>query len=294
MITMKTSTKFLILSVLSINASLVHAACNSVTSKTILRPDRASTVFVTLNQDDPGTATNPDFVCKFSFNTPPPGGLAWTEQRKCEALRDGIMKSAQCAANGFKVSNDSCVGLQSFTVTGTKASTAVTLGISNTGFDQNQDNKNVPLPNYEMEVITPGCVTPMAGQGTQPEALLVLKGVASGVSFIAGQPAAIKVTVDQTNNGGALTTAQINTPAGTSAATVVSGLNRKLAATGVLCKLVTTPFSAIRCAQPTEGSANGFGIATSDLGLFVGNASGPANTIVKAFNGPCNRQCALR
>ncbi len=267
--------------------------CNSVISQTIFPPDGMGnngnfpTVFVTVQQQVPDLTNPPSdrlAKCQGSFATPviPP---FWTNTQKCDALVNAISSSVQCGVDGFQVTNNSCATLQSFQLTGTLGTKAVTLAISNVK-NLNQDNLGVTLPNYEEEVITPGCLGAAGGLGTEPKGLLAVKGTATGVSFVAGQSAAIQVVVDQTSNGGALTTKRVNTTAGMTAASIVSQLNSQLAQAGVICSLVTSPFAAILCTQPSSGSANGFGISTSDTGIGIGNASGPANTIMNAFTIP--------
>lgn len=283
----KSLVKVVALAFLSILYCPVYAACNTLTSRTDLPPDRASTVYITLQQDGPGLGTS-DLLCQAQFDTPAFNITPrWTTTTKCNALENAIR--TQCpVTSGFTILNNSCNSLQTFTLQGTKATTAVILGISNTGFGA--DKTGTILPNYEREIVTPGCTADGTGGGLAAQALvpiqalLATKGTATGVSFIAGQPAAINVVVVASNGG--VTTAQVNTTAGMTAASIVSQLNTQLAQAGVSCSVVTNPFAAILCTQPSAGSANGFGITTSDTGIGVGNASGPADTIMNAFNGP--------
>ena len=287
----KSLVKVVALPVLSILCSPVYAIhCNNVTTKVQLSPDRASIVYVTLSQ---GAVS-----CKVKF--PTPNDSTWTLKTKCDALVAAITSPVQndpdseCMNRKFAVTDNFCAAtapsFPSFTVTGTNdTGAAVSLGISNTGFDQNQDNTSAPLPNYEREIITPSWIKDTSCgvvAGSAPQALLALKGTATGVSFIAGQPAAIEVVVEKANNGG-VTTAKVNTTAGQTAAQIAPLLNAQLGLAAT-CSVVTSPFAAILCEQPSTGTgaADGFGISTSDIGIGVGNASGPAKSIMNAFNGP--------
>ena len=267
-----------------------NAACNEITVKTILPPDCASTVFVTLNQDDPATLIDPDYVCKYQFDTP--NDTSWTLETKCRALADGITNSAQCQAAGFVVSNDSCSTLNSFTVQGTSSSEPISIGISNTGFDQNDDFQGAPLPNYEEEVLTPGCADPDPNSSDDdPAAFMAIKGDATGQSFISGQPSAVNVHVDLTNSGLGIIESRITTSPGMPAIQIaqmlLNDLNQKNIGEFAVCQVREVPIVGIFCEQINlDGSANGFGISTSDTGIFIGNAAGPIGDIEDAFNGP--------
>jgi len=271
--------------------------CNQTESHTILPPDRPATVYLTLLEQC-GSPQVPSFpTCKAMFNVTTP----MTVQSKCEALVTAIRQTQACVSAGFTVL-DNCgpapLGLAQFTVTGTACSSTtpnVSIAISNTGFNQGEIPGGT-LPDYEAEVLSPVCTTTpgAASQPAAPAALqpvvaeLVLRGTATGVSFISGQPAAVTAFVDNTNNGGVVTSAVVPTVAGMTATTIVASLNEKLAG-AASCTAAAGPTatsSAIICQQPLTGNPVGFGISTSDVGIGLGNASAPANLVAVAFSGP--------
>lgn len=282
--------------------SVAHAqatGCAEASSQTIARPQGAtpdSIVKISLQQ----TCGSNLVPTKCSGTFVPTSDMSI--QAKCEALANAVRLSAQCAHPidgvdaGFTISADNCgaapTGAAVFTVKGpcpaANSFQSLSLGIANNpnAFSEETDG-GAPLPDYEAEIITPGCTGAALPPGGAAAAALApaaaptlltsefaLSGTAMGIPIVSGVTPMISAFVDRSANGGQITEFDVPTTPGMSVQTIVTQLNQKLQANGVSCSLKNTslgvPFAVI-CSQPTSGKPFGFGILTSDIGVGWGN-----------------------
>jgi hypothetical protein len=244
--------------------------CNKVKSETVLPPDKVATVYVTLRSSCGGVVTK---SCTSSF---PIGNALWTKEQKCQALVTAITGNAACTAAGYTITSNTCAADRKFTASDlTCGGSLLSLGISNDPDIFSQAIAGQPIPDYEAELITPGCtdVDSSSGNGNDIENQVTLGGTSNGVPIAPAEPAHVEMIVDLTPNGGIVHTAEVITgPISPtipvmSAESIASLLAAQLRTQGV--PGVECVGRNIRVSQPHPGNPIGVGIGTSDEGIVT-------------------------
>jgi BNR repeat protein len=240
--------------------------CNSVTVQVVLPPDNNSTDTITLTTSCGGATLQ---SCTVTLNAT--SGM--TEKQKCQAMANAISSSTACAAAGYSIAPNPCpeeFPPISFSVTDSTNTTG-TLEFSVTNVQgPNFSSGNVIQPDYEMDTITPLCLSNMMNQVT-------LIGRAKGLPIAPGEPSHVEMMVDQSPNGGPVVTAELNTFGGMTVGEIATALVTQLGNQGVTATLVGG--RSIRVAQPISGNPIRVGGATSDLGIGIDSRVAPSGRL---------------
>lgn len=266
--------------------------CNQVTSKTVLAPDtfRAWDVYETVQ-----TTCGPSVVksCKASFhiNANDPNfaiGDPNARINKCKALANAISGSAACTAAGYTIDPNACATTQTFKITDSCAGGSISLGISNDPNIISQEgddpNKPHPIPDYEAELITPGCKhpdpnSPAPNANDDVQHVLVLAGPASGEALSPIEPAHVELVIASDPNNP--TTIELPTRAGESAEGLAGRLGGELARQGIKFQCVGRTLRLQADFMGTS-AADSLAFGTFDTGIRFSNSSGPRSALPNA------------
>jgi hypothetical protein len=254
--------------------------CNpfKVTSQTVIPPDNpfSGPLYFNLQSNCPGLPR----TCG-GFVTLPAGTTATS---KCNLLVAGI--NAACGGVGFVASTPDACASASFDVvdslcnpsTPPPPGSGLMLGLSNDSKLFTQEVANGVLPDYEQDLITPGC------GGTDSHHLVLIKGNPSGVPFITGSQPSVVFASDLSPFGGFPITFTVAPTTGMSTngiiATGLTGLNQQFAAAGIPVSCNVVGGRGIMCDSPS-GEPIPVGVQINDTGLSRGALSG-AGPIVQS------------
>jgi hypothetical protein len=245
-------------------------SCNNVSSKTILPPDLGvgATVYETVRTSCACSAVK---SCTSSFVVT--SGMTTTT--KCTALVNAINNNPACTGIGYSVApaDNNCATTQTFVVRDTCAGGVLSLGISNNPNVFTQESTSAPgilvnqhpLPDYEEEIITPGCRDEdnTAGNCNDNASQVTLGGVATGTSIVTAEAA--HVEADFKDSAGVIHHAEIATSQGMTASQIAENLATQLIGQGVPVRVFNG--RAIRVTEPTSGNPTALAIATGDSGI---------------------------
>ena len=241
-----------------------------VTSQTVLPPDQPATVYVNLISTCGGAIVK---QCHPSF---PIAGFL-TMEEKCCALVHAIQNDPQCQAAGYCVSINDCLQNRKFKVMDSCPGAVLSMGISNNPAVFSQEGPG-PIPDYEEEIITPGCTDPDGIPGNADDIVSEVNfhGPATGQPIAPGEPPHVEMDV---TGGPTAAHAEVTTFPGEPATQVAAQLAQQLNQQGVPAALVRGGRS-IQIKQPAgsrlAGGPIGVGVGTSDDGITADSQIGPS------------------